>query len=467
VWWQLDSQYDPLERLDRISICPQKLTRYSCPEPSALILGRDPVLYGLRGQQVHFVFRPVLHVFGRYVFLKPFLKADLGVPQGSQRLLIRTLPQWILFFLLVLKSPPLIAKFIWLRLRAGSESASSIIHSELISNFYSKRNYRKWIQDCQEALQRGEPVSGGSGEGPMFSIVVPVYKTAIGHLEKTLRSVLNQSYPNWELIVVDDHSESSRLTDFLREFERHDSRVRVFETSTNLHISLATDFGVRQSRGDWIGFLDHDDLLDPMALRVFVDEIRKNEKVNLVFCDEDKIQGHERFFPHFKPGWRKELLETCNYVSHFTVLRRSIYNEIGGLRAKLEGAQDWDLLLRYLKKFGSAGVVHIPWILYSWRVHPESTSSDLASKPYIKTASVLALQDYFGGRFEPFFDGIQFLQPQEFSKSIEKSFISWAIKDIFLAYHKRFLSFEVQHDWPLYPSLLRPLVRVNSITEGK
>jgi glycosyltransferase involved in cell wall biosynthesis len=462
VWWQLKSQFDPLVRFPQLINQSTPMRKIQAPQGAALIGSSGHRLYGLKGEVVQFEFRPFF-VFGKFAFfMKPEMNLDLGV-LPTQRTRFFQCPEWLLLLILLVARPIFMARYIRSQWRGRGSSSKYMFYAEIFSNFLSEKNYERWLQKWSTVFNKTSLVIQELGHCPRFSIVIPTYKSNLAYLQKTIQSVRDQKYQNWELIIVDDNSESLELKNYLEAVSQEDRRIKAFFNQQNQHISKATDFGVQQSQGEFIGFLDHDDLLDPWALVFFEFEISKRQDVNLVFSDEDKIQEERRSFPHFKPGWSTSLIETSNYVSHFTVIRRSIYNELGGLQEGVEGAQDWDLILRYLKTYGSSRIAHIPLVLYSWRVHDDSTAANLGNKSYIERASKKVLETYFGRPVELAFDGIQYLRADQISLAAEKTFISWAIEDIFLAYHKRQLDLQVEHADTIYPALLRPLVRAEFV----
>jgi O-antigen biosynthesis protein len=229
------------------------------------------------------------------------------------------------------------------------------------------------------------------GSSPEFSVVVPVFNPAAQFLEACIRSVRAQTYGNWELILVNT-STSPLPGTVINRFASIDSRIKVFEHE-NQGIALNTDFGIQQARAPWILFLDHDDEISPIALDVMRQYIEQFPRADFVYSDEDKIsEDGTCSAPFAKPDWSPDLLLTNNYICHLTCMRKELYESCGGLRPGFDGAQDYDLFLRATSM--SSQIVHIPEILYHWRVHPNSTASSLDSKPDAAFASQRALGDF-------------------------------------------------------------------------
>lgn len=220
-------------------------------------------------------------------------------------------------------------------------------------------------------------------ETPLISIVLPTFSPDIKLIEESIESVIKQYYENWELIIVDDGSKSFELTTSLNRIKKGRSRVRCFFLETNSHIAAATNFGISKSRGDYIGFLDHDDLLSPYALAFAAYQILKNPTTNIIYTNEDKInKKNRRKLPYVKPDWDPLFIQCQNFVGHFSVFKTSLIQKVGGLNPKSSGAQDWDLLLRASKICDPRTICHIPHLLYHWRETANSTSVTIDNKSY-------------------------------------------------------------------------------------
>jgi GT2 family glycosyltransferase len=226
---------------------------------------------------------------------------------------------------------------------------------------------------------------------PLFSIVTPVYDTPIDVLEQAIASVRAQTVTSWELILVDDCSSDPAVRHVLRAAAAADPRIRVIEREVNGHIVAASNDGVAAATADWIALLDHDDLLTPDALEHVQRVVESESDVDYIYSDEDKVDATGRRFNEFqKPSWSPERLRGGMYTCHFSVLRTSLVREVGGFRAGTDGSQDHDLVLRVTER--ARKVVHIPRVLYHWRIMPGSASGDSAAKPYAWRAGRAAVQ---------------------------------------------------------------------------
>ncbi|MBX9622369.1 MAG: glycosyltransferase [Gemmataceae bacterium] len=219
---------------------------------------------------------------------------------------------------------------------------------------------------------------------PTFSILVPVYNVAPKWLAKAVESVRDQIYPHWELCLADDASTDPELVRYLNNLPA-DPRIKLARRAENGHICRATNTAAELATGEFVALLDHDDELAPHALWAVAERLQHRPDADLLYSDEDKIDEEgRRYDGQFKPGWSPELLLSYNFVNHFTVIRRSVFEAAGRFRPGFEGSQDHDLLLRVAERTGR--VEHVPGVLYHWRSLPTSTAGEATVKPYVHTA---------------------------------------------------------------------------------
>ena len=263
------------------------------------------------------------------------------------------------------------------------------------------KDYKAWLALAPE-------VEPGSTDYPTtISILVPVYNPPIDFLDECLNSVIGQRARNWELIVANDGSTKPEVREFLDGFaavHAADSRVRILHKE-NGGISSAINHALASATGDYIGMLDHDDALDPRCIEIFSERLAEGGEPDAIYSDEDKISPRgDHFELYCKPDYSPELLLTQMYLCHFTIFKRSLVNEVGGLRSSMDGAQDFDLALRLMPRLDD--VRHIPLPLYHWRAWAESTAMTIEAKPWAQQAAARAQQEHLdrtfgGGTVEP------------------------------------------------------------------
>ncbi|WP_165248594.1 glycosyltransferase family 2 protein [Adlercreutzia sp. ZJ141] len=251
------------------------------------------------------------------------------------------------------------------------------------------RRYAEWFKRHHEENLLRETIE----EGPLMSIVTPAYMTPPEYLQELLESVIAQTYRNWELVLVNASPTDEGMKKVINDTD--DSRIVVLEVEHNLGIAGNTNIGIAKCTGDYVSFLDHDDLLEPNALAEMVIAMERSETpVDLLYCDEDSFEENGTYhLPLFKPDLNVDLLYSCNYVIHLLTVSRFVLDRIERSGSEMDGSQDYDLTLKALEV--ARGVVHIPRILYHWRVHSFSTNSNPEAKPYTIQSSLEALAGHF------------------------------------------------------------------------
>lgn len=228
---------------------------------------------------------------------------------------------------------------------------------------------------------------------PLFSIVTPVYEPPVDVLQEMIDSVLAQTFDDWELVLVDDVSPSEAVRDVLRRAAEHDQRITVIERAENGRIVAASNDAVDAANGEFVVLVDHDDLLTEDALQTVADAVADEPEVDYLYSDEDKIDANGAEYDAFrKPDWSPERLRGQMYTGHLSVMRTELVRRVGAFRAGFDGSQDHDLALRVTEQ--ARAIVHIPEILYHWRVVPGSAAGDINAKPYAWEAGRRAVQEH-------------------------------------------------------------------------
>jgi glycosyltransferase involved in cell wall biosynthesis len=256
--------------------------------------------------------------------------------------------------------------------------------------------YLRWItihEPDAEALKLQQSGSLNFSYRPKISIIVPVYNTDRDMLVSMINSVLSQTYDNWELCIVDGNSDFPYIKNILLEYAGKDKKIKVSFLERNYNIAGNSNRALELATGEFVTFLDHDDELAPFALYEVVKVLNKSPEIDIIYSDEDKINpSGKRCAPFFKPDWSPDLLMSVNYVCHLLVIRKILLDKAGGFREGYDGAQDYDLVLRSVS--GTSKIVHIPEILYHWKMHPDSTAQNIYSKDYAHESGKKALRDY-------------------------------------------------------------------------
>ena len=268
------------------------------------------------------------------------------------------------------------------------------LKKKLTGNEYA--DYDTWLRIMRVSRQElFEQRKTKFSYAPKFSVVVPLYHTPAKFLKDLVRSMMYQSYANWELCLVNASPEDVHLTSLLENWAMRDKRIRVIRLEKNLGIAQNTNAGIEASTGEFIAFLDHDDFLEPDALFCYVDALNKDKTIDVFYSDEDKTDEYAAhyFYPHFKSDFNIDLLHANNYMCHFLAVRKSLVDTVGGLNEKFDGAQDYDFVLRLTEN--TKKIYHCPRILYHWRCSNQSTAASQGNKMYAIHAGKAALNAHY------------------------------------------------------------------------
>lgn len=295
--------------------------------------------------------------------------------------------------------PALVGALAWMADELASATESPDGHEEMTHRWGDNASLRPtdywhWLHLWeQERARRPEDADDRlPTTGPVLSVVVPVYRPSIWYFRECVRSVQAQTYRDWQLCLCDDGSEDPQLTAAMAELADSDFRITVSALPENGGISRATNRALAAARGEFVVLLDHDDVLEPTALAELAAVIAGHDDVDVVYSDEDKLDElGKRFQPHFKPDWDPDLLLAYPYMGHVTAVRRDVLEHIGGFRPEFDGSQDYDVMLRATEM--ARRVVHIPKVLYHWRVVAGSAAGDTDAKPWAHLASRRVLED--------------------------------------------------------------------------
>ncbi len=224
---------------------------------------------------------------------------------------------------------------------------------------------------------------------PLISIVMPVYNVDEKWLHLAIESLKAQWYPYWELCIADDASTKEETLIFLKSL--NDPKIKVSFLKQNVNISGASNEALKLASGEYIALMDNDDELTVDALYEVVKSINETNS-EFIYSDEDKLELDGRFTdPHFKSDFAPDMFLSQNYISHLSVIKKSLIMNVEGWTVGLEGAQDYDLYLKVLELTDK--ILHIPKVLYHWRKIPGSTAAEFSDKSYAQDAGKKALEN--------------------------------------------------------------------------
>ena len=279
--------------------------------------------------------------------------------------------------------PPSLWKKYWkefkMRIRAKN-------NTNFLNPLYQS-DYLKWLE-----LNEQTPVYEKLSYNPLISVIIPIYNIEPEYLMDCVESILNQHYQNFEICLADDASTNENTKNALKELEKKDERIKVVYRKKNGNISKASNSALEIAKGDFIALMDDDDMIPENALYEMVKVLNENKNIDMIYTDEDKLDmKKKRCDPHFKPDFSPDTLLGVNYICHFVLLRKKLVDKLGGFRSEYDGAQDYDLFLRFTEE--TKNIYHIPKILYHWRKVPGSTAATLENKNYAIERGKKAVED--------------------------------------------------------------------------
>lgn len=237
---------------------------------------------------------------------------------------------------------------------------------------------------------------------PTFSFIVPLYKTPSEYLHTMVDSVLAQTYPNLQLVLVNASPELEALSAEVAAYCTQDARITFVDLEDNLGITENTNAGLEVATGEFCCFLDHDDAIEPSLLFEYVSAINENPEIDVLYCDEDlvcrdeKRGGFKHLHPLHKPAYAPELLLCKNYIVHLMTIRRTLIDSMPKPDRRYDGAQDYNMVAYCV---GRARAVHgVQKVLYHWRISDTSTAANPDAKPYSRKAYRLSAFNEIGRR---------------------------------------------------------------------
>lgn len=261
----------------------------------------------------------------------------------------------------------------------------------------SDPSYARWFEGHRATLRDLEAQHLAQkmfDDRPLISIIVPLFRTPLDYLRQLTDSVLNQSYPHFELLFVNASPEDKNLCQAISDSAKQDSRIKIISLDCNKGITENTNAGIRAATGEFLAFVDHDDLIEPDALYWYVKAVNEYPQTDLIYCDEDRLKGDDYILPFFKPDWDIDLLCGMNYVCHMLMVRKGILEKLQYLPTRdFDGAQDHNM--SFVVGEAARNVHHVRRILYHWRLHEESFSGISEQKnETIEAAQIRSVQDH-------------------------------------------------------------------------
>lgn len=272
-----------------------------------------------------------------------------------------------------------------------TESYTPPVTSPQLGQGENNAGYRDWCQHQSETAPEKYTIRRSTEL--LFSVIVPVHQPEDQWLQECIDSVRGQFFADWELILATDCSLASSIK-ILQDNQKREPRIKLKLETGQPGISATSNRAANLAEGQYLLFLDHDDLLHPYAMSAFAETLQNHPETDLLYSDEDRFDNNkQRLHPGFKPKFSKQKLLSTNYIHHALLIRRSLFEQLRGFRSQYDGSQDYDLLLRAIEK--TQYIQHVPDVLYHMRIHPGSLSSGAEAKPLAHQSGRECLNDYF------------------------------------------------------------------------
>ena len=188
-------------------------------------------------------------------------------------------------------------------------------------------------------------------KNPKVSVLMNCYNSE-RFIEKSIRSVINQTYKNWELIIWDDGSKDNTYK-IVSSFK--DKKIKIFRNKKNLGLGTSRIKAQKKLKGDYIAILDSDNVFMKSKLNKQVQEFKKNKNISFVATGYSLIDSNDKKTGHYDISLNKNFISylcTSNIFAHSSIMyKKKIAKKVGWYSKKLEYAQDYDLTMKLLRKY--------------------------------------------------------------------------------------------------------------------
>jgi GT2 family glycosyltransferase len=261
----------------------------------------------------------------------------------------------------------------------GGPLTEDVVYAKWRRKNMPKKKYFNAIRKHSHSLQ----------EQPKFSVVLEIQHQELSLLKKTIDSVTNQIYSNWELIISLPNHIDYKKDPLLVGIETHE-KVTILQEQQECTLADRLNNALENSTGGYFCIIEQNDCIEIDALFQFASAISNNPRLDLIYSDEDKFNKHDKFFqPYFKPQWSPDTFLTRNYIGHLCIVKSSLFNSIGKFKPGYEGAESYEMMLRATEQ--TSEIYRIPKVLYHshWIDKPSFSSELLLETTKMNTLKAL------------------------------------------------------------------------------
>ena len=203
---------------------------------------------------------------------------------------------------------------------------------------------------------------------PVISLIMSVKAPIAELFREALDSVSGQIYPHWELLLAGNFSTDTQCHAIANEYRNKNVQVKIVAIKSGADLAAPLNRALELVQGEFVVRINQHDQIPTHALFCLAQEISTHADAELIYTDDDNIDdANQRLDPRFKPDWNPDLFFSYNYLANLCAYRVDRVRQLGGYRAGFEGAEDYDLALRYLKNTAASKIRHIPRVLYHTR----------------------------------------------------------------------------------------------------
>ncbi len=246
--------------------------------------------------------------------------------------------------------------------------------------------YQKWLKKNEatigeKGVARHQGITEEKEPFPLISIIIVISKPCIDTLKLMVGSILLQDTDQWELVVLENGSSAHAVKEFLVQLVKGDNRILTVKNEECEESGLVLNKVVNNLKSEYVLVLEETGILRPYAIRSFAGEARESNYPDVIYGDEDTLNIETRILsnPVFKPGWSPNLLYSFNYVGSPVIIRKHLFEKLGGFREGYSRCMNFDMLLR-LTDYNSS-IRRIPQVLFSkirndsWKDESEKKAS--------------------------------------------------------------------------------------------
>lgn len=209
---------------------------------------------------------------------------------------------------------------------------------------------------------------------PKISVVMSVFNGQ-DFLKEAIESILEQSFTNFEFIIIDDAS-TDGTTEILESFKKRDKRIKIIRNKKNLNLSRSLNKGLRQAQGEFIARMDADDISEKNRLKIQANFLKKNPKVAfcgswVILINQSGKKIGERKYPTEYREIKKIIMHYNPFIHPTVMIKREILEKMGFYDFKLNAAGDYDLFLRMVKNYQA---INLPKFLLKYRISRQAMS---------------------------------------------------------------------------------------------